>query len=105
MTPLVFLGVESSEQQMGTSRLNRAEAAVAAGAARKLLPHLPQGELAIITPCASHLVHSPHIVLARGCGLGLARGCGEAKGPLARGCARGSHGIGSQVRSASQRVA
>ena len=53
VTPIVFLGVESSEQQVGTSRANRAEAAVVADAARRLLPHLPQGELAIITPYAA----------------------------------------------------
>ena len=53
VTPIVFLGVESSEQQVGTSRANRAEAAVVADAARRLLPHLPPGELAIITPYAA----------------------------------------------------
>ena len=52
-TPLVFLGVQSSEQQVGTSRANFAEAAVVADVARRLLPHLPQGELAIITPYAA----------------------------------------------------
>ena len=53
ITPFVFLNVESSEQQVGTSRANRAEAAVVAGAARGLLPSLPPGELAIITPYAA----------------------------------------------------
>ena len=53
VTPLVFLSVESSEVQVGTSRANRAEAAVVADAARRLMPHLSQGELAIITPYAA----------------------------------------------------
>ena len=53
VTPIVFLSVESSEQQVGTSRANRAEAAVVADAARQLLPNLPPGELAIITPYAA----------------------------------------------------
>ena len=53
VTPFVFLNVESTEQQVGTSRANKAEAAVVADAARKLLPNLPPGELAIITPYAA----------------------------------------------------
>ena len=45
---------------MGTSKANRAEARALAVVAARLLPHLPPGGLAVITPCAVQIERLPH---------------------------------------------
>ena len=61
-TPLAFLGVGDEaaqlpdlETQVGTSKANRAEARALAVVAARLLPHLPPGGLAVITPYAAQI--------------------------------------------------
>ena len=47
-------------RQVGTSKANRAEARALAVVAARLLPHLPPGGLAVITPCALQIERLPH---------------------------------------------
>ena len=47
-------------RQVGTSKANRAEARALAVVAARLLPHLPPGGLAVITPCAAQIERLPH---------------------------------------------